>query len=169
MNRAPRCLGPRRSDLPLGSRYAPLAARAVTDTHGDVINASRAEHGNRPSEPAGLRMSFGSAEKVATGERRREHALQAAFVGTHALVVVRGGRSVSLVDPPEEMSAAAASCVNVHTYPVLIGDPGDAARCDTLLSSPLILYDFPSIPLDRRGSTDISASSTGSEGASRKG
>ena len=49
-----------------------------------------------------------------------------------------------------------------------IGDPGDADRFDTLLSSPLI-HDFPSIPLDRRGSSDTSASSAGSEGTSGKG
>ena len=48
------------------------------------------------------------------------------------------------------------------------GDPGDADRFDTLLSSPLI-HDFPSIPLDRRGSSDTSASSAGSEGTSGKG
>jgi hypothetical protein len=43
------------------------------------------------------------------------------------------------------MSEAAASCVNLHTWPVLIGDPGDPDRCDTLLSSPIILSDVPSI------------------------
>jgi len=90
-------------------------------------------------------MSFETAEEVANA------VLYEGFVGTHALVVVRGGRFVSLVDARREISAAAASCVNLHTWPVLIGDPGEPDRCDTLLSSPIILYDFPSIASESCG------------------
>jgi hypothetical protein len=92
-----------------------------------------------------LRLRIENATEVASAESGRNQALRAAFVGTHALVVVRGGRFVSLIDVPKGMSEAAASCVNLHTWPVLIGDPGDSDRCDTLLSSPIILSDFPSI------------------------
>jgi hypothetical protein len=77
----------------------------------------------------------------------RQEMLSAAFVGTHALVAVRGGRFVSLIDPPEGMSAAAASCRNLHVWPVLIGDSDSR---DMLLSAPIILYDFPTIAPESR-------------------
>ena len=52
----------------------------------------------------------------------------------------RGGEFVSLLDPPAELREAAAACRNVGTWPVLAGDDG---RRDTMLSSPIILYDYP--------------------------
>jgi hypothetical protein len=97
-----------------------------------------------------LRLRIENATGVASAESRRDQALRSAFVGTHALLVVRGGRFVSLAGAPGEISAPAASCVNLHTWPVLIGDPGDPDRCDTLLSSPIILYDFPSMAPESR-------------------
>jgi hypothetical protein len=98
-----------------------------------------------------LRLFIENATEVASADSGRDQALRSAFVGTHALMVVRGGRFVSLAGAPGEMAAAAASCVNLHTCPVLIGDPGDPDRCDTLLSSPIILDDFPSIAPESRG------------------
>jgi hypothetical protein len=104
------------------------------------------------AEPAGpvikLRLRIENATGVASAESGRDQALRSAFVGTHALIVVRGGRFLSLADAPGKLSAAAASCVNLHTWPVIVGDPD---RCDTLLSSPIILYDFPSIAPESRG------------------
>jgi hydrogenase maturation protease len=42
----------------------------------------------------------------------------------------------------------AAQCKNVGTFPVLVGDQG---QCDTLLSSPIILYDYPQIAPESAG------------------
>ena len=44
--------------------------------------------------------------------------------------------------PPDQISELAASCKNLGTWPVLVGEPGER---DTLLSSPIILYDYPQI------------------------
>jgi hypothetical protein len=96
-----------------------------------------------------LRLRVENITDTAAGDASREEALRAALIGTHALVVVRGGRFVSLTDPPATASAAAASCVNLHTWPVLVGDP---ARRDTLLASPIILSDFPAIAPESPGS-----------------
>jgi hypothetical protein len=95
-----------------------------------------------------LRVRIENVTKMAVDEGSRQDALQAALVGTHTLVVVRGGRFVSLIDPPEQASVAAAACVNLHTWPVLAGDP---TLQDTLLSSPIILYDFPAIAPESQG------------------
>src|SRR5262249_59078035 len=55
---------------------------------------------------------------------------------------------VSLADPPPELAAAAAGCANEGTWPAMAGDPG--AR-DTVLSSPIILEDYPRVAEESPG------------------
>src|SRR4029079_18469709 len=55
---------------------------------------------------------------------------------------------VSLLDPPEAFREAAAACSNIGTYPVLAGDEGQR---DCMLSSPIILYDYPQIAAESPG------------------
>lgn len=70
------------------------------------------------------------------------------FVSTHTIMQIEQGAFLSLLDPPEEQTAAAQACQNLHTWPVLIGDPGEH---NTLLSSPIILYDYPQIAPESAG------------------
>jgi hypothetical protein len=88
--------------------------------------------------------------------RDREAALLRTFVSTHTLLGVREGEFVSLLEPPEAARGAAAGCRNVGTWPVLVGKAG--AR-NAMLSSPIILYDYPAIaeqsPGDLFDSTEI--------------
>ncbi|CAN5645193.1 hypothetical protein BH20ACT21_BH20ACT21_03220 [soil metagenome] len=70
----------------------------------------------------------------------RDEALKHSLIAAHTLLGLSEGRFISLIDPPEWARAAADSCSNLHTFPVLIGDGG--AR-DAMLSSPIILYDYP--------------------------
>jgi hypothetical protein len=72
----------------------------------------------------------------------RNSALRCSLVGTHTLLAVQNGAFVSLIDPPPEATDAAGSCANLHTWPVLIGRPGERG---VMLSSPIILYDYPEI------------------------
>jgi hypothetical protein len=72
----------------------------------------------------------------------RERALRGSLLGAHLLLGVAGGAFVSLVDPPAWAAAAAATCRNVGTYPVLAGAPD---RDDLLLSAPVLLGDHPRI------------------------
>lgn len=78
----------------------------------------------------------------------REEAQLHALVSTHTVLGVRDGAFISQIDPPEERRALAESCQNVGTWPVLVGEPG--AR-DTLLSVPIILYDYPQIAAESPG------------------
>ena len=55
---------------------------------------------------------------------------------------------MSLLDPPETASALAASCVNMHTFPVLAGPTGSR---QVMLSSPIILYDYPAVAPESQG------------------
>lgn len=78
----------------------------------------------------------------------RDDALLRSFVSTHSILTVKGGEFVSLLDPPECWCEAAASCRNIGTWPVLAGEEGQR---DTMLSSPIILYDFPQIAPESPG------------------
>jgi hypothetical protein len=81
------------------------------------------------------------------GEARAEMLLRA-LVSTHTILSIRGGEFVSLLDPPGEWREAAAACRNIGTYPVLVGEEGEG---DCLLSSPIILYDYPQIATESAG------------------
>lgn len=78
----------------------------------------------------------------------RDQAMRHALLGAHTLLAVRGGEFVSLLDPPEWAKAAVASCDNLKTWPVLIGAAGDRS---IMLSSPIILYDYPSTAPESAG------------------
>jgi len=78
----------------------------------------------------------------------REDALLSALVSAHTILGVQDGQFVSLLAQPDEMSDLASGCKNVGTWPVLVGDEGNR---DTLLSSPIILYDYPQIAPESAG------------------
>ena len=78
----------------------------------------------------------------------RDAALMRSLVSAHTVLTSSGGEFVSLLDPPEEARAAAAACENVGTWPVLVGEEGER---DCMLSSPIILYDYPQIAPESAG------------------
>ncbi len=79
----------------------------------------------------------------------RDEALLRCLVSAHTLLGVREGKFVSLLDPPACWSEAAAVCRNVGVWPVLIGAEGQSA--DTMLASPIILYDYPQVAAESPG------------------
>jgi hypothetical protein len=81
-------------------------------------------------------------------QAKRTRALRHALVGAHTLLAVRDGAFVSLLDPPEWARQAVASCVNLHTWPVLVGEEGER---EVMLSSPIILYDYPQVAAESPG------------------
>jgi hypothetical protein len=78
----------------------------------------------------------------------RSVALRHSLVAAHSLLGVDQGVFLSLLDPPEWAKPAAEACRNVNTWPVLIGEEG---RRDAMLSSPIILYDHPTIAPESPG------------------
>jgi hypothetical protein len=72
------------------------------------------------------------------------------FASTHTILQVEGGEFVSLLEPPEARAAAVAACQNIGTWPILVGEPEKKER-DTLVSSPIILYDYPKIAPESPG------------------
>lgn len=79
---------------------------------------------------------------------RRDVVLLQSFVSTHTILQVRQGSFISLLEPPEEVQAFVNGCQNLHTWPVLIGKEGER---DAMLSSPIILYDYPQIAPESPG------------------
>jgi hydrogenase maturation protease len=80
--------------------------------------------------------------------KSRDEALMRSLVSTHTILGVREGEFVSLLEPPEDFRELAASCRNVGTWPVLAGEEGER---DCMLSSPIILYDYPQIAPESAG------------------
>jgi hypothetical protein len=70
------------------------------------------------------------------------------MLSTHTLLAVRDGAFVSLLDVPEEYRDAAGACLNIATWPVLVGHEGERGF---VLSSPIILYDYPQIAPESAG------------------
>jgi len=80
--------------------------------------------------------------------QNRDGALLRSLVSAHKILTIRGGEFVSLIDPPESYAHAAEQCKNVGTFPVLAGEEGQRG---VMLSSPIILYDYPQIAPESAG------------------
>ena len=72
------------------------------------------------------------------------------FASTHTILHAQGGEFPSLIDPPAACAQAAAACRNIGTWPILVGQEEKKER-DTMVSSPIILYDYPKIAPESPG------------------
>ena len=72
------------------------------------------------------------------------------FTSTHTILHAHGGEWFSLTDPPPAYAEATAACKNIGSWPVLVGEEVKGDR-DTMLSSPIILYDYPQIAPESPG------------------
>lgn len=90
-----------------------------------------------------VRVKNETAPDLSAGDDTRR-----SMLSTHSILTVRHGAFVSLIDPPPEYREAAQACRNVGTWPVLVGYEGER---DTMLSSPIILYDYPQVAPESPG------------------
>jgi hypothetical protein len=132
----------------------------VRDERGTIVaNILRDKAGIRGTiELAAVRLEHGLFKLTARisnasrmegyGSVSRDEALLRSLVSAHTILEVRDGEFVSLVDPPEELRDFSRACQNVGTWPVLVGEAGQR---DTMLSSPIILYDYPQIAPESPG------------------
>jgi hypothetical protein len=82
------------------------------------------------------------------GRLSRDQASLHTLASTHTILGVRDGAFVSMTDPPPAWQAFAAGCRNNGAWPVLVGADGER---DAMLSSPIILYDYPQIAPESPG------------------
>jgi hypothetical protein len=76
-------------------------------------------------------------------ESTRDKVASRSLVSAHLLVDAAGGELVSVVDPPADAVAAAASCENAGWWPVLVGR--------SLLVAPIVLPEQPEIAPESPG------------------
>ncbi len=78
----------------------------------------------------------------------RDTAMRRSLIAVHTVLAIDDGSFISLLEPPPFAQHAVTRCTNDGTFPVLIGS---GATHDVMLSSPIILYDFPAIAPESAG------------------
>ena len=108
------------------------------------------------TSPVGARSSkitvriFNQTPVPETALGEQEPIMLRTFASTHTILRANGGEFISLTDPPDAFKALPRDCKNIGTWPVLVGDEERHQR-DTMLSSPIILYDYPRIAPESNG------------------
>jgi hydrogenase maturation protease len=95
-----------------------------------------------------ISIDIENASSFASDATDRNSALMSSFLSAHSILTVERGEFVSLLDPPDDLRDAVASCKNIGNFPVLVGAEGDR---DMLLCSPILLYDYPQIAPESAG------------------
>lgn len=109
-----------------------LAAKALDD--------DLAPDGKRVSQ---FRVRVENTSEVVPAAERGV-VMRTAFVSAHTLIGISGGAFWSPIDPPDPELAARVVAANEHTWPVLVGGrTTDEQRAAIVLSSPIVLGDFP--------------------------
>jgi hypothetical protein len=78
----------------------------------------------------------------------RDEVLRRSLISTHTILTAENGEFISMIDPPEEFRQAALGCINIGAWPVLVGR---TAERNCMLSSPIILYDYPQVAPESPG------------------
>ena len=130
-----------RYEEPLGDVEAALV-RSWEELRGSLEIAAEAVR------PGLFRLAVEIANTSRWQGGSRDELLRRTFCSTHTTFRATGAEFVSLTDPPEELREEAAACQNRGTWPVLVGDEGER---HTLLSSPIILSDYPQIAPESPG------------------
>jgi hypothetical protein len=128
----------------IGGRVAGIIVREQSALQG-VVEIQAEQIGNKVFK---VRVVVRNLTPFAAEQAHRDEALLSSLASTHTVLGVENGKFSSLLAPAEDVRKAAASCQNAGTWPVLVGDAGAQ---DTLLSSPIILYDHPQIAPESAG------------------
>jgi hypothetical protein len=130
------------------------AAHSVDEeiTRNNEMICGRIELEIRPLEQALVKIKARvlNESPVPTQMDNQDEVLMRTFASTHTILHAPGGEFVSLLDPDPDCLELARECRNVGSWPVLVGDKEKRER-DTMLSSPIILYDYPQIAPESAG------------------
>jgi len=128
-----------------GGPITAIIIRDQTELCGDVeISAERLADGLFKIRVLVRNLTpFAEAEQA-----NRKDALLSSLASTHIAMGIEGGEFSSMTAPAEGFSESAANCQQIGCWPVLVGEEGTR---DTLLASPIILYDYPQIAPESAG------------------
>jgi hypothetical protein len=125
-----------------GEDVSPLTEQARLVRRRDPLRGSlvlRAEPLHGPFGGYRLALRVANAAPWQARGAGRDEALRYALIGAHTLLSLSGGHFLSATDPPEWAATATKECRTDGAWPVLVGS------ADTVLCSPIILYDYPQI------------------------
>jgi hypothetical protein len=139
--------------MPACGMHSPLRQKIVFDA---ALEGCRSERMEAELELGATRIAdnlyrlrLGIRNRAALAEGTgRDEVLLRSLVSVHSIFEVKDGCFVSLLDPPDEFRYAAAGCLNIGCWPVLVGDEG---QLDRMLAAPIILYDYPQIAPESSG------------------
>ena len=131
-------------DIAAGAQRQAIEGRDGTAV-GTVVREWRSLHGSIAVTATRLgegvwRLRASLLNLTSFDGETRPDALRQTFVASHFVWRTARGAFVSSTDPPPALREAAATCRNVGTWPVLVGEEGER---HTMLASPIILYDYP--------------------------
>lgn len=136
-------------------RTLPLVVQPGADTEnvdgGRIVRRRRELHGEftvAAEADAGLVRLTMTVRNRAAPALDKDDAIAVSLIGTHLIAEVVDGDFVSLLEPDESAVAAVSRCHRHRCFPVLAGPPGTH---DTMLVSPIILYDYPEIAEQSQG------------------
>ena len=118
----------------------PAARRVEVSVRGIVVPVS--------SGTLKVRVDVANSTVLDEVPPNRDSAMTSALAACHVVLHVDGGAFISLFDPPQRLLEESRGCMNAGVWPVLVGSEG--AR-DTMLASPIILYDHPQIAPESPG------------------
>lgn len=145
------------SELLAGERVVPVRIPGGSETEDGVTRERWPLQGEIRLSASPLEGPYGVVQLVvevvntaqwADPEADRQLALRHSLIAAHTVLALTDGEFISLLDPPEWAKPAVEGCRNERTWPVLVGE---ASRRDVILSSPIILYDHPSIAPESPG------------------
>jgi hypothetical protein len=150
-------------DVPLRQDFEFPAARGLDPVTNDGSSASSSVVRTREAVRGSIEISAVSVatslfkltvllSNLTRAERAdiqsRDLALLKSLLSAHMILSVSEGNFSSLIDPPAELQTIVGTCNNQGTWPVLVGESGST---DAMLSSPIILYDYPQIAPESAG------------------
>jgi hypothetical protein len=134
-------------DIPAGREEEALTADAAIVRSWDGL-AGTVTVATDPLGPNLRRLTVEIANTTPFDGAGREAALARTFCSTHTVLRAPDAAFVSATDPPHHLAAVVAACRNERTWPVLVGEAGDRT---TMLSSPIILEEYPRIAPESPG------------------
>ena len=137
------------STEPITDKAGTVVGRLLRETVPLTCRARvSAEQDDSPFSIVKVRVVIENLTDWAKDGAEREEFVRYCMAAVHTLLTVRNGSFLSLADPPEFAKPAVAGCVNIGTWPCLIGDEDHR---DTILSSPITLSDYPEIAPESEG------------------
>ncbi len=120
-------------------------------TRANEMISGRIELETRPLEQSVVKISarIFNETPLPVQMDNQDAVLMRTFASTHTILHAPGGKFVSLLDPDPDCVELARACRNTGTWPVLVGE--EKQERETMLSSPIILYDYPQIAPESAG------------------